>query len=324
LPIKNFIGWQLGKIFYLFFPQSVHYQESPSIIHQTASTHYFRREQKKNFEPFQFLQSEDNIGYSWLKSYGWNINQPFLCVIARDDAYDITRLKSNKISEVKYRNLAISNFGLAVDWLASQGIWIIRMGSIVNSKFDFYNQKLIDYPFDKNKSDFLDIWLLSKCNGIISTGTGPDVLGILNNIPILHVGLSPLISMCSFAQTITLPKKLFDSSNQKYLNLTKTLDLSWDSRNLPRYHKFASDFNYINWGVKVIDPEPLEILSAVKEFWQRLNNVWVESEEDIELQTKFWSIFSSHPFYKINHGWKHPHAYLGASWLKSMGYEFLT
>ena len=50
------------------------------------------------------------------------------------------------------------------------------MGRNQKKQFNGNNEKIIDYSFDSNQSDFLDIWLSANCDFCISTGTGLDCI----------------------------------------------------------------------------------------------------------------------------------------------------
>jgi putative glycosyltransferase (TIGR04372 family) len=323
LPVYNNIGWNLGKLFSIILPSSSHFQESPSIKYQASSTHFFGKSENSNLIPFKFLASENNQGLNWLKNHGWQSGDRFVCLIVRDQAYDNSKGRKNKISQVSYRNSPLHDFVPAINWLTSKNVWVIRMGSVMQSKLETNNLKYIDYSFCDSKSDLLDIWLLSKCNGIISTGTGPDALGVINKIPILQVGLSPLYGLWSFANTLTVPKNLYSIALQKNLNLSETLDLTWNPSGFPKYCKYATDLNYKELGIKVVNLTSMEIFKATREFWLRIEKKWIESENDIALQSNFWRIFLEHPYYSINHNWKNPDALIGADWLRQQGFEFL-
>ena len=47
-----------------------------------------------------------------------------------------------------------------MEWLADQGVWVLRMGKIMERPIPTEHPRIVDYAFEPNKSDFLDIWLL--------------------------------------------------------------------------------------------------------------------------------------------------------------------
>ncbi len=95
-----------------------------------------------------------------------------------------------------------------MNWLTEQGLWVARMGKVMKSPLIIKNNKVIDFPFEKNTSDLLDLWLFANCNGCIRTGTGLDLLtGIYGN-SLLFLNYLPLFALRSDLSSITYPKKL--------------------------------------------------------------------------------------------------------------------
>ena len=66
------------------------------------------------------------------------------------------------------------------------------MGSTVHKKMDYKDKKFIDYPFLNYKNFFLDIYLMSKCEFCITTGTGMDSVPALFRRPIISVNFSDI------------------------------------------------------------------------------------------------------------------------------------
>ena len=61
------------------------------------------------------------------------------------------------------------------------------MGKHNNSKMNIKNKKFIDYSFISEKSDFLDIFLISKCKFYISNATGLDHVAIHFQKPMIKI-----------------------------------------------------------------------------------------------------------------------------------------
>ena len=39
-----------------------------------------------------------------------------------------------------------------------QGLWVARMGKVMKSPLTIKNNKVIDFPFEKNTSHLLNVW----------------------------------------------------------------------------------------------------------------------------------------------------------------------
>ena len=59
--------------------------------------------------------------------------------------------------------------------------------------------------------------------------------------------------------------------------------------------QYGGEILHDKWGIEVIKNTPEEILDAVIEMEARLNGTWKTTEEDNELQRRFWSFFKSSP-----------------------------
>jgi len=75
--------------------------------------------------------------------------------------------------------------------------------------------------------------------------------------------------------------------------------------------------------IVIKDLEPNEILEAVMEFYHRTTVKWTEKEEDIIKQNIFWEIIRNGKDFNKMHGWIHPEARIGTSWLNDRDINFL-
>ena len=264
----------------------------------------------RHFGGFPFLDSEDQAGLRWLKSQGWKDGEPFICLLVRDQAYlDTfdTNPNRDKQREFDHRNTDIALFEKSIEWLTSEGVWVVRMGKLMTNPVE-ERERLIDYAFSPEKSDFLDIWLFANCTGCISTSAGADWISVLYQKPTLFVNASNLGVLFSMFQSIWVPKKLVWIASGIELSVEDHLD---------NLYSYSSEFSKA--GIYIVDQSPEEIFEAVREFWERLTGKWVECESDIFLQQEFWRLLNEWQRYKEYHGWKHPQSYVGSSWLRNIG-----
>ena len=63
---------------------------------------------------------------------------------------------------------------MACKYLASKGIFVIRMGAKVKNKLNYSNEKIIDYATNGMRNEFMDIYIVAKCYFWITTDTGLD------------------------------------------------------------------------------------------------------------------------------------------------------
>jgi len=264
---------------------------------------------------YDFLLEEDKTSREWLRSKGWKEGEPFICLQVRDSSY-LDKFDPNKDvllqDEHSFRNSSIESYLPAVNWLTSQGVWVLRMGKLMSKPLGKMDH-LIDYAFDEEKSDLLDIWLFANCDACISTSTGPDWISALYRKPLLFVNALPLGLLFSMFNSIWVPKKLIWKDSGLNLNLSEHLE-----------NLYLRTSQYASAGIDISDLTPEEILLATQEFWGRIRGTWDETDEDIKRQDEFWDLFMSWTGYPKFHEWRHPLSRVGSLWLKSSGRDFMS
>jgi putative glycosyltransferase (TIGR04372 family) len=276
-------------------------------------------------EKMPFLPEEDAKAKAWLKNLGWQEGERFVCLLVRDSSYlDKTCPNTTPLFEdtmhydpktgygwnhLDYRDSDIATYVPAAEWLAEQGVWVIRMGKIMAKPIPSRHHRIIDYAFREDKSDFLDIWLFAHCDLCISTGTGPDEVSDIYRRPILFVNFLPLHRLTSWSGVMHVPKNLIWQETAIPLNCQEYLRCNF--------------YYYNRLGIRILDLTAKEILESVQEQWQRLNGTWVDTEDDIRRQRRFWELLKMLPDYHKRHGWIHPEARIGTTWLRAKGDTFL-
>ena len=269
-----------------------------------------------------FLPSEDEQGLTWLKRQGWTDGEPFVCLLVRDSAFLTrdplqnkldTRNSSEKWSYHDYRDSNIEDYVPAMEWLADQGVWVLRMGKIMERPIPTKHSRIVDYAFDPGRNDLLDIWLFANCTGCISTGTGIDIVSCVYGIPNLFVNFTPLGGLWAYHELLTIPKHLY-----------------WDATGLPltlsEYlcHNYGNSYRYADAGIRFADLEPHELMTAVQEFWYRIDGSWNESPENEDRQQRFWKQFKNWQEYRLYHHAIYSKSRVGTDWLHSRGESFLS
>ena len=285
--------------------------------HELPSSFTNSRDIDGIFEKFDcsipFTTLETSQCKKWLKSKGWKEAEPFVVLHVRDSEYLKQWVPTINWNYHSYRDSKIETYLPAAEWLNSQGVWVIRTGQKMLSPIQPSSKMIIDYAFDEEKSDLLDIWLFANCNGCITTVSGPDMASALYLKPLLCVNASPLGILFTMFNSIHVPKNLFWKASGTSLNLKEYLD-----------HTFFYTDAYRNAGICIVDLTPEEILSATKEFWGRIQGTWDETESELKRQHEFWEIFLTWPSYHEFHNWKNPLSRIGVSWLESKESSFMT
>jgi len=266
-----------------------------------------------------FTKEENKRGRDFLEEIGLKKIDRFVCVIVRDSAYkdQVQSWLKRDWSYHNYRDSDLNAYHDAILTLAKKGYWVIRMGKVVHKPLKIHHPRVLDYANSPHCSDFLDIWLMAHCYFCVTTGTGIDEVCAAFRRPLVEVNYLPVgWSRCNQTLMVELFKKLRWKSNGKFLSLNDLIKTG--------AIEFMQTKLYNDLGVEIIDNTSDEITDAVIEMEGRLNGTWVETDEDIELQTIFWKKFKTSPNFADHFGWKHPESRISSSFLRKNHEWFLA
>ncbi len=256
-----------------------------------------------------FTSEEEQFGQQELRKMGLPEKASFVGFIGRDSAYLDNYQPDIDWKYHDYRNMDIRNFVQAMEELTKREYFILRMGHIVQQPLDVYNHKVIDYA-SHFRTDFLDIFLCSKCHFFVNGMAGLDAVPMLHfRRPMVKVNFIPLNTLRSgAAETIYIPKKYWLVNEHRFITFKEIFESD--------VGRFGSTEQYYNAGIELIDNTTEEIAAVVLEMDERLKGTWYSSEEDIELQRRFWELFKPDGMHKFK--------YERQDWFRALiGAEFL-
>ena len=285
-------------------------------LHTMSSSLTESRDVEGLFQKFDctipFLPTEEANCEAWLETKGWTKGEPFVVLHVRDSEYLKKTYPNYDWNYHSYRDSDIQTYLPAMEWLASHGVWVLRMGKSMALPLQSNSHKIVDYAFDSGKSDLLDIWLFSNSSGIISTASGLDYLGGVYRKPILFVNALPLVNLASYFDMTWVPKNLVWKISGEILTLSETIQNSyWDS------------LDYESNGIDVEDLSTEIITQSVIEFWQKTTNSQKNSAGATDTQRAFWAIFTANHRFREGHKFVHKNARIGTFWLSTMGQRYL-
>ena len=233
----------------------------------------------------QFTDKEDARGQAGLKDMGIPEGSRFVCLLVRDNAY--LNQFSSGWSYHNYRDCNVQNYLLAAEELAERGYFVIRMGALVREPMKSDHPRVIDYATNGLRSDFMDIYLGSKCDFAISTSSGWDwIPGYLFRKPVVFTNFVPLGYMLTYSSRfINISKKYYSTSEKRELTLREIF-----ARNLGFIRSGAE---YSSNGIQLVENSPEELRDVVVEMAECLNGTWQAHPEDQVLQSRFWKLFPS-------------------------------
>jgi putative glycosyltransferase (TIGR04372 family) len=234
-----------------------------------------------------FTREEILQGVDRLQELGVPPTRPFVCFISRDPSYLISHQPGEADYNLRwdFRDSDIDGYAQAVQRLAERGYYALRMGAAVAKPFSLKHPMVIDYA-TAGRSDFMDIFLVSRCAFYLGDTAGLFAVAALFRRPMAWVNLIPLEHVSAWGpRDLFIPKKVYCKNRRRYLTFTEMFDLGVAAG-------YSND-DYERHEVEIHNNTPQEIESLAIEMDARLKGTWKTCKEDEELQRRFWSIFTS-------------------------------
>lgn len=229
-----------------------------------------------------FAESEIIYGEDELKKA--NITKPFVCFFSRDDEYLNVTYPDRNWSYHDYRDSDIKKCLSACDYLVNKDYTCVRVGSIVKESLSPTSNKIIDYSKSDARTEFLDIYLSSRCDFFIGSDSGATQPSEIFVKPMVYHNWVLLNRISFWVRTgLFIFKQLWSENENRFITFDERI-------NNKKYHVFSSK-KFAELGVSIIENTSDEILKVVREMDLRLRGEWEEKDEDILLQEKFWSLF---------------------------------
>lgn len=265
--------------------------------------------QEKHGKFYSFSDSENEAGISWLRQIGWNYGEPFVVLQVRDSAYLDSEylIKSRQMSfdYHDYRDSDIDTYIEASEWLADNGVWVLRMGKVTKKKLVSHSKRIFDYSHCPSRSDFLDVWLFANASLCITTGSGPDAISDAFRVPLLCVNFCPVLYSISWSNALMVPKPLEWRQSGKYLTLKEHCS-----------HAYLRKDFYDDNDICVKNLSSREILDSVIEAWSRVKGYYIEGETERVRQREFRQTLIEHDPIGRLHGWIHPEFRISSEFLR--------
>jgi putative glycosyltransferase (TIGR04372 family) len=231
-----------------------------------------------------FSDEEESRGKDLLERIGVGGN-PFVCVIARDSSYYKKVLPGSDLSYHDYRNCDIDTYVPGMEALADKGLYVLRMGAVVEKPLQTANPRIIDYANSGFRSDFADIYLGANCKFCVSDGLGFFAIPAAFRRPNAYVNYAPFhMFYSSRACDLGIAKVFADAMTGEVIPLRKLVGR--DISRLTRSELIDKA------SLKVLANTPDEISELMIEMNDRLDGVWESHIEADQLQKDFWGIFS--------------------------------
>ncbi len=238
-----------------------------------------------NKEPnIAFTKEEERLGLQALKELGIPGEKPLICFHSRDAAYLNVKYPKISWSYHDHRDSSIGNYVPAVEELVQRGYSAIRMGAVVKEKLTVSNPGIIDYAGNGQRTDFLDIYLGAKCAFFIASETGISIVPEIFRRPVVYTNWTPLRRISPWILNgLVIFKKFYSCKEKRPLTFSEIMDLEFGTQDTKDV--FAKQ------NIDLIENTPEEIRDAAMEMEDRLKGRWQSTDEDEQLQERFWGLF---------------------------------
>lgn len=229
---------------------------------------------------------EEQIGMSILRDMGIPKYAQIVCLFVRDSSYLKSYIPDGNWDYHSYRDNNIENFIPASEYLADKGFYVLRMGRIVEKPIVSEKLKIIDYASSKFASDFMDIYLGSKCTFCISTGAGWDAVpSFIFRKPTIFTNLVPFGYLPTFSNKFLLTtKRHFSKKLNKELTVSEIFSYG--------LYDCLQTSSYNEKKIILIENTSDEIKNVVIEMIEFLNGKIISNEFDKKITNCFWKLYS--------------------------------
>jgi len=234
-----------------------------------------------------FTPEEEKVGQAGLRNLGIPEEASFVCFHSRDSAYLKETFPDLNLRYHDYRDSSIHNCIAAAEELVCRGYFAIRMGAIVKEPLKITDPKIIDYAANGSRTDFMDIFLCARCRFFVGAAGGLNSIPRIFRRPIVFTNVVPLgrdhlLGNCG-PNNLFIPKKLWLRESGRFMTFREIIESGAGG--------FFRTEQYEQLGLEVVENAPEEITAAVIEMEERLKGRWRTTEEDEDLQRRFWSFF---------------------------------
>ena len=242
-----------------------------------------------------FTSKEEDRGAALLHDMGIPPGSSIVTFNVRDNAYQksvMPDLQDGDYALHNFRDADINTITPAVKELVQRGYYVIRMGKVVNKAFGWKHPQVIDYPLSHWRSDFADLFLISRSHFYIGNSSGIDDVARLFRKHRVTVNLVPLRFIAAWSPDyLYIFKKIWSIREKRFLTFREIVNSPVGCYLDPIWYKKD--------GLEIVDNTPEEILDVILEKEEKLRGVWKTNDEYEDLQQRFWSLFKPDELNKV-------------------------
>lgn len=231
------------------------------LIHPSALRKEFL--QKTKGQPHFFFnldESDIERGKKLRESFGIPNQAPIVTLHVREGGY------LPELSYHSYRDADVYNYLPAIEYLKKQGFYVVRLGDKGMKKLPDLGPQVIDAPFHKNYTNFVEPYFIAVSRFYVGVTSGPWGVARGFGVSILDTN-KPLLGVdWGLEGDLFIPKKYYSRKLKRYLTYEEIICSA-----LPDYYKTEY---YENANVELHENSAEEILRAIVEMNERINGTY--------------------------------------------------
>lgn len=240
----------------------------------------------------EFTASEEARGSAALRSLGIEESDWFICFQSRDPSYERSRngFGAPSLPFWSNRDCHIENYLGAVEFIASQGGYALRMGAIVDTPILARSPRVIDYATG-HRDDFLDIYVLAKCRFFLGNTSGLLGVPLTFNRPLAVANYCPFAVAGLGRTTLYIPKLLRRISDGRFLTFQEIRELGLMGEDIKHQLRLLHSSFYRDYGLEWVENDVDDIIDLCKDMLDQLEGRR-PSVEAGQLQDDYRSLYT--------------------------------
>jgi putative glycosyltransferase (TIGR04372 family) len=188
-------------------------------------------------------------------------NSWFVCLHVRGTGFRGDKGRRN------FRNPNILNYIPAIKEITSRGGWVVRMGDNTMTPLPCM-QNLIDYPFTKHKSEFMDLCLLQNCRFFVGNPSGISEVAQLLHKDVLATNIYNWRLENGHQRDRGILMHVYSKKEERYLSIKELFTLDLRTKIDKTYGILSDDYTFIENSAEEISKAVLEYMNLLS------NNNW--------------------------------------------------
>ena len=234
--------------------------------------------------PFKFTESELEYAIKEMRCMGIDKKAKIVCFAGRSKNYFMKKyIKKSNFCD--YRTVSTKLFVETIKYLVEQGYTCIRMGRDEPNDFEWEHPNVIDFS-RKYYSEFMEVYLSSIAKFCVMAEGGVRVLsGYIFRKPTVVINCNWMNLNTWDKNAILIPLHMKDNRTNEYVSVA---DLT--QYNLKDYEIEECQQR----GHTLIKNSSQDVLAAVKEMEQKINNNHKKTNKQKQFETQVWPIMKKH------------------------------